>query len=307
MADYSRALLVFAHAASGPTGAGRRLLRNAADAGHARARRRAAGRGARPRRRRGRRLERRHADRRVAEGLLDEYGHRGLVAAPSSCSARTAWRSGSGAPRRADGTSSAPANRVIWLNPLKGDEAYEPLARGMHAALPYVDLFAAGHNLQPERSSRARRCPSCSRATAPRPLADPASSLWDELHLDIPNRRGPLEGLLERALREHLRQVLAVLARRVRVAGRVRDRLRHLLGQPPRSPPPSRGRRRATRPARRPEAPSAPPTVTRALVQLPLSTVTTAATPTTAYREAGCACFRYAAPVPAPSPAPSPT
>jgi uncharacterized protein with von Willebrand factor type A (vWA) domain len=39
------------------------------------------------------------------------------------------------------------AYRVIWLNPLKGDEAYEPLARGMHAALPYVDLFAAGHNL----------------------------------------------------------------------------------------------------------------------------------------------------------------
>jgi uncharacterized protein with von Willebrand factor type A (vWA) domain len=39
------------------------------------------------------------------------------------------------------------AYRVIWLNPLKGDEAYEPLARGMHAALPYVDVFAAGHNL----------------------------------------------------------------------------------------------------------------------------------------------------------------
>ena len=41
-------------------------------------------------------------------------------------------------------------------------------------------------------------------------------------------------------------------------------------------------------------------TSARALVQLPFSTVTTAATPTTAYREAGCACFRYAAPVPAP-------
>jgi uncharacterized protein len=39
------------------------------------------------------------------------------------------------------------AYRVIWLNPLKGDEAYEPLARGMQAALPYVDVFAAGHNL----------------------------------------------------------------------------------------------------------------------------------------------------------------
>ncbi len=38
------------------------------------------------------------------------------------------------------------AHRVIWLNPLKQDEAYEPLARGMAAALPHVDVFASGHN-----------------------------------------------------------------------------------------------------------------------------------------------------------------
>jgi uncharacterized protein len=82
------------------------------------------------------------------KGLLDEYGHRGLVrgAVVVLCS---------------DGLEVGDpellaeqmarlqrlAYRVIWLNPLKGDEAYEPLARGMHAALPYVDLFAAGHNL----------------------------------------------------------------------------------------------------------------------------------------------------------------
>jgi uncharacterized protein with von Willebrand factor type A (vWA) domain len=39
------------------------------------------------------------------------------------------------------------AYRVEWLNPLKRDAAYEPLARGMDAALPYVDVFASGHNL----------------------------------------------------------------------------------------------------------------------------------------------------------------
>jgi uncharacterized protein with von Willebrand factor type A (vWA) domain len=39
------------------------------------------------------------------------------------------------------------AYRVVWLNPLKEDAAYEPLARGMHAALPYVDVFLSGHNL----------------------------------------------------------------------------------------------------------------------------------------------------------------
>jgi uncharacterized protein len=39
------------------------------------------------------------------------------------------------------------AHRTVWLNPLKQDPAYEPLARGMHAALPYVDVFASGHSL----------------------------------------------------------------------------------------------------------------------------------------------------------------
>ncbi len=39
------------------------------------------------------------------------------------------------------------AARVIWLNPLLGNEDYRPLARGMSAALPHVDLFASAHNL----------------------------------------------------------------------------------------------------------------------------------------------------------------
>lgn len=39
------------------------------------------------------------------------------------------------------------AYRIVWLNPLQEDPAYEPLARGMHAALPHVDLFLSGHSL----------------------------------------------------------------------------------------------------------------------------------------------------------------
>ncbi|MCP9484979.1 MAG: VWA domain-containing protein [Gaiellaceae bacterium MAG52_C11] len=39
------------------------------------------------------------------------------------------------------------AHRVVWLNPLKENPEYAPLARGMKAALPHVDLFASGHNL----------------------------------------------------------------------------------------------------------------------------------------------------------------
>jgi hypothetical protein len=39
------------------------------------------------------------------------------------------------------------AHRVVWANPLKGSARYEPLARGMAAALPSVDIFLSGHNL----------------------------------------------------------------------------------------------------------------------------------------------------------------
>jgi uncharacterized protein len=40
------------------------------------------------------------------------------------------------------------AHRIVWVNPLKGSPEYEPLARGMAAALPHVDRFLAGHNLR---------------------------------------------------------------------------------------------------------------------------------------------------------------
>jgi uncharacterized protein with von Willebrand factor type A (vWA) domain len=40
------------------------------------------------------------------------------------------------------------AHRVVWVNPLKGSPTYEPLARGMAAALPHVDVFLPGHNLE---------------------------------------------------------------------------------------------------------------------------------------------------------------
>lgn len=39
------------------------------------------------------------------------------------------------------------ARRLIWLNPLKGMKGYEPIARGMSAALPEIDVFNSAHNL----------------------------------------------------------------------------------------------------------------------------------------------------------------
>jgi uncharacterized protein with von Willebrand factor type A (vWA) domain len=41
----------------------------------------------------------------------------------------------------------ARARKVIWLNPLLGDPRYAPEARGMAAALPFVDEFLPAHDL----------------------------------------------------------------------------------------------------------------------------------------------------------------
>jgi uncharacterized protein len=39
------------------------------------------------------------------------------------------------------------AGKLIWLNPLLGSPAYQPLVRGMQAALPHIDVFAPLNNL----------------------------------------------------------------------------------------------------------------------------------------------------------------
>ncbi len=40
------------------------------------------------------------------------------------------------------------AYAVVWVNPLKGNPEYQPLAGGMRTALPFVDRFLPGHNLR---------------------------------------------------------------------------------------------------------------------------------------------------------------
>lgn len=44
------------------------------------------------------------------------------------------------------------AHQVVWVNPLKASPGYAPIARGMAAALPYVDRFVEGHSLDSLRS-----------------------------------------------------------------------------------------------------------------------------------------------------------
>ena len=38
-------------------------------------------------------------------------------------------------------------NRVVWLNPLLGTKDYEPLTRGLQAAMPFVDHFASARDI----------------------------------------------------------------------------------------------------------------------------------------------------------------
>ena len=39
------------------------------------------------------------------------------------------------------------ARRLVWLNPLLDQPGYRPESRGMQAALPHLDLLAAGADL----------------------------------------------------------------------------------------------------------------------------------------------------------------
>ena len=73
--------------------------------------------------------------------------------------------------------------RVVWLNPLLSDEGYEPLTRGMAAALPHIHDFLPVNNLASVRSlaDHLARLDPVGRSAAPglnswrRSLAAPAS------------------------------------------------------------------------------------------------------------------------------------
>jgi len=39
-------------------------------------------------------------------------------------------------------------HKLLWLNPLLGLKEYQPVTRGMKAALPYIDAFLPAHNLE---------------------------------------------------------------------------------------------------------------------------------------------------------------
>jgi uncharacterized protein len=149
MADYSRALLLFAHAALRSERRweafvfGTRLTRVTREL-----------REGRP----DEALERAAATvfdwsggTRIGESLkafLDEFGHRSLARGALVVVCSDGLEVGDPELLREQAARlSRLAHRVVWLNPLLADPAYEPLARGMAAALPHVDEFRSGHNL----------------------------------------------------------------------------------------------------------------------------------------------------------------
>ncbi len=78
----------------------------------------------------------------------DVYGRRGLTRGSVVVIVSDGWERGDVTTLRDEmARLRRRSHSIIWVNPLKGTEGYEPLAAGMAAALPYVDVFLPGHNL----------------------------------------------------------------------------------------------------------------------------------------------------------------
>lgn len=79
----------------------------------------------------------------------DEWGRRAITRGSVVVIISDGWeRDDPGMVSREMRRLSRTAYAVIWVNPLKGNPDYEPLAGGMRAALPSVDRFLSGHNLE---------------------------------------------------------------------------------------------------------------------------------------------------------------
>src|SRR5206468_6329409 len=88
---------------------------------------------------------------RLGEGLRmfnDRWGIRGMARGAVVVILSDGWDRGDPEVLSAQmGRLARVAHRIVWVNPLKAAPGYAPLARGMAAALPYVDEFVEGHSL----------------------------------------------------------------------------------------------------------------------------------------------------------------
>lgn len=85
----------------------------------------------------------------LMKAFLDRWGQRGTARGAVVVVASDGWE-------RGDSTLLGEqmhrlhrlAYRVVWVNPHKGKDGYQPITGGMSAALPYVDALVAGHTLE---------------------------------------------------------------------------------------------------------------------------------------------------------------
>jgi uncharacterized protein len=80
--------------------------------------------------------------------FLDRWGQRGMARGAVVVILSDGWERGdctllAESMRRL----SRLAHQVIWVNPHRGKQGYQPVQGGMAAALPYVDEFVAGHSM----------------------------------------------------------------------------------------------------------------------------------------------------------------
>jgi uncharacterized protein len=79
----------------------------------------------------------------------DGWGRRGLARGALVIVVSDGWERGDpGLLRSQMAILHHAAHTVAWVNPLAGDPRYRPVARGMAAALPSVDVFLPGHSLR---------------------------------------------------------------------------------------------------------------------------------------------------------------
>jgi uncharacterized protein with von Willebrand factor type A (vWA) domain len=88
---------------------------------------------------------------RIGEALKafnDGYGRRGVARGAVVLILSDGWDTGdTDLVGREMGRLHRLAHRIVWVNPRKAASGYMPLAGGMAAAMPYIDAFVSGHNL----------------------------------------------------------------------------------------------------------------------------------------------------------------
>lgn len=83
------------------------------------------------------------------KAFLDRWGSRGMARGAVVVLFSDGWERGD-ATELGEQMSRLQrlAHRVVWANPHRGKEGYEPVQQGMAAALPHCDEFVAGHSLR---------------------------------------------------------------------------------------------------------------------------------------------------------------